>query len=304
MNYRICIHGGAGALSPENYTPEEVQSYTNALQQALNKGLEDLRKGKSALDAVVSAVISLEDCPLFNAGIGSVFSDNATIEMDASVMDGRSGQCGGVSNVRTIKNPILAAREVMLKTPHSIICSHGADELAAKAGLEIKNNDYFKTQKRLDQLQQAKMKNSIQLDHGNETGTVGAVAIDSKGNLAAATSTGGMTNKIHGRVSDSSIVGAGTWAQNGICAFSGTGNGDIFIQNASARDFAALMEYKNFTLAQAAKKILDDIDKAGGSGGLIAIDKNGNYTMPFNSSGMFRAMGDSSGSCIVEIFKT
>ena len=287
----LVIHGGAGAHFG-GLTESESAARHQALRDIAARGQDILQRGGGALDAVTEAVRLLEDCPLFNAGKGAVFAANGVIELDACVMDGRTGACGGVSAAQTIKNPVLAARAVMEQSPHSLLCGRGAEEYAAGRGLDIVDNDYFHTLERRQGLEEALQK---QFRAEAALGTVGAVALDRQGHLAAATSTGGLTAKLPGRVSDSSIAGAGTWAADGLCALSCTGTGDIFIRNATARDVACLMEYKGFPLAQAAAEGLRKVRAAGGAGGIIGIDAEGGVVMDFNTSGMCRGWTDESG---------
>jgi len=290
--YVLVIHGGAGVMDRKNFTSEAEQAYLDKLQEALDSGEAILKSGGTALDAVTVAVLVLEDSPLFNAGRGAVFSETGENEMDASIMSGIDLSAGAVAGVRTIKNPILAARAVMEQTKHVLLVRDGAEKFAAEAGLEIVDPAWFFDQKRYDALQRAR-----------QHGTVGAVALDRHGNLAAATSTGGMTNKKTGRVGDTPIIGAGTYANNNTCAVSATGHGEYFIRYAVAHDISALMEYKGLTLEAAAHEVIfQKLLPVGGTGGVIAVDRNGNYTMPFNTSGMFRGVVTAGGQREVAIF--
>lgn len=282
----IAIHGGAGLLNPADYSPEKLNSYFKSLEDSLRAGYKILEQGGSSVDAVISSVKVMEDCPLFNAGKGGVFAENGIVELDASVMDGKSLKAGAVTCVHKIKNPIAAAAEVMNFSPHILLSGDGAELFAFKRGLETVPNQYFHTEARLNQLKSSIEKNKITLDHSY--GTVGSVAIDQYGNLAAGTSTGGLTNKYYGRVSDTSIIGAGNYANNNTCAISGTGTGDPFIRSVLAYDFSCLMEYKNYSLEKAGNIVLNKLKEIGGHGGVIAIDKDGNVHMDFNSTGMFR----------------
>lgn len=302
-DFNIVIHGGAGALQPHKYSTEEIKDYRLTLSKSLRKGLDVLNSGGSSLQAVVEAVVVMEDSPLFNAGRGSVFSRDETIEMDASVSCGKRVNTGGVTNLTRLKNPVLGAYHVLENSPHALLSGLSADLFCREAGLEHENHSYFKTEHRLIQLQDAKKKNVVQLDHGDKVGTVGAVALDIHGNLACATSTGGLTNRYPGRVSDTSIHGAGTYAENGLLAVSGTGTGDVFIQNVLAYDMAALMKYANHSLDSAAIEVLNKLKKNGGSGGLIAMDSQGNVALPFNTHGMFRAWLDLDGNIQTSIFE-
>jgi len=282
----IAIHGGAGLLNPPDYSPEKLDNYFRTLQESLKTGHKILEQGGSSVEAVIQSVKVMENCPLFNAGKGGVFAENGIVELDASIMDGKNLKAGAVTCVHKIKNPIVAAREVMDFSPHVILSGDGAELFAYKRALEILPNEYFQTPERLSQLYKAKEKNKITLDHSY--GTVGAVAIDQSGNLCAGTSTGGLTNKYYGRVSDTSIIGAGNYANNKTCAISGTGTGDPFIRSVLAYDFSCLMEYKNYSLEKAGNIVLNKLKEIGGHGGIIAIDKDGNVYMDFNSTGMFR----------------
>jgi beta-aspartyl-peptidase (threonine type) len=301
----MAIHGGAGALSKGRYSAEEVAAFKKGLDEALENGFQVLRRGGSAVDAVTQAVVSLENCPLFNAGRGSVLCADGRVQMDAAVMCGHTGRCGGVSVVETLKNPVLGARLVMEKTAHRLLAGKDADAFGKAMGLETQALDYFLVPRRQEQLVSARKHNSIQLDHDeddDDSHTVGAVAMDESGHLAAATSTGGMTNKLPGRVSDSSVIGAGTFAEDSTLAFSATGTGDVFIQNVSGFDAHALMSYGKFSLKEACKKVLEKVHARGGYGGVIAISREGEIFMGFNSGGMFRASLDETGRKEIELF--
>lgn len=290
--YVLVIHGGAGMMDQKDYPPELEKEYIKKLQQALDSGETILKTGGTALDAVTAAIVVMEDSPLFNAGKGSVFTEAGVNEMDAAIMNGEDLSAGAVAGVRTIKNPVLAARKVMEESKHVLLVREGAEKFASDHGLEIVNPSYFFTQKRWDALLKAR-------DHG----TVGAVAMDKSGNLAAATSTGGMTNKMTGRIGDTPIIGAGTYANNKTCAVSATGHGEYFIRYTVAHDISALMEYKGLSLEQAAGEVIfKKLQPVGGEGGVIAVDKDGNYTMTFNTSGMFRGVARSEGERKVAIF--
>ncbi len=297
--YVLVIHGGAGNINKENVSAKSQSQYKNKLKEALTKGGEVLNSGGSALDAVTVAITTLEDSPLFNAGKGAVFTEEGRNEMDASIMDGKSGMAGAVASVRTIKNPVLGARAVMEKSKHVLIAGDGADIFARNQGLNIVDTSYFFTDKRWNSFQKVK----AQLTNGEKHGTVGAVALDKYGNLAAGTSTGGMTNKMKGRIGDSPIIGAGTYADNNTCAVSATGHGEFFIRNVVAYDISALMKYRGFSLNAAAdsvimKKLVDQ----GGDGGIIAVDKDGNFTMTFNTEGMFRGVITTDGTLETSLF--
>ncbi|WP_201981135.1 isoaspartyl peptidase/L-asparaginase family protein [Hymenobacter rubidus] len=305
--FALAIHGGAGTIARASLTPDAEREYRAALEAALTTGYDLLRNGAAALDAVEAAVRSLEDCPLFNAGRGAVFTHDGHHEMDAALMNGHNRLAGAVTGVRQVQNPIRAARLVMEKTEHVLLGYPGADELAREYGLPLQPAEYFFTQKRFDQLQEAIASGKMQLDHAADPnwkkGTVGAVARDQYGHLAAATSTGGMTNKRYSRIGDTPIVGAGTWADER-CAISCTGNGEYFIRAVAAYDVACLMEYKGLSLEEAARIVVQDkLAPVGGEGGLIAVDAAGNVTLPFNSEGMYRASRVEGGEALVAIYK-
>lgn len=293
----IAIHGGAGAITRSALTPERERQYVAALSAIVDSGQKMLAAGASALDTVTEAVRLLEECPLFNAGIGSVFTRDATHELDACVMDGNRLQAGAVAGVKHVRNPVLAARLVLEQSPHVLLIGEGAEAFAVSHGMERVENHLFSTTERLLQLQQAQADNEIVLDHRaaplderHKMGTVGAVALDLAGNLAAATSTGGMTNKLPGRVGDSPLPGAGCYAYNASVAVSCTGTGEVFMRTLAAYDIAALMEYGNLSLYEACERVvMEKLPALGGSGGLIAIDREGNVVLPFNSEGMYRA---------------
>lgn len=312
MPIAIVIHGGAGTILKEKLTPAFEEAYKSKLNEALDAGYKILQQSGSSIDAVEAAIRVMEDSPLFNAGKGSVFNSEGKNEMDASIMEGKSRRAGAVAGVTTIKNPVTAAKAVMQQSPHVLMTGKGAEEFAAGKGIETVDAAYFFDQKRFDEWQKTKaredsLKNkergAINLIPG-KFGTVGAVALDDKGTLAAATSTGGMTNKKFGRVGDSPIIGAGTYADNKTCAVSCTGHGEYFIRLCIARDVAAMMEYKNYPVKKAADEaIYKKLTAAGGTGGLIALDAKGNMAMPFNTSGMYRGYIDVTGKKEVKIFK-
>lgn len=307
--FAIAIHGGAGTITRSAMSAEKEKQYTEALQQAVDAGYAILAAGGSSLDAVEAAVKSMEDCPLFNAGKGSVYNAKGGHEMDASIMWGKDLSAGAIASVTQIKNPISLARTVMEKSEHVFMAGDGAEQFAQKANIAFENADYFDTDMRYQQWQKVKEEEGVFLDHNISTedkkfGTVGAVAIDKDGNLAAATSTGGMTNKKFGRIGDSPIIGAGTYANNNTCAISCTGHGEFFIRSVVAYDVSALMDYKGISLADACKEVvMNKLVKIGGEGGLIAIDKDGNIELPFNSEGMYRAYKKSDDSGAVMIYK-
>lgn len=299
--YVLAIHGGAGTILKENMTPEQEDEYYRALQKALAAGENVLKENGTAMGAVMMAIMSMEDSPLFNAGKGSVFNENGVNEMDAAVMDGESHKAGAVASVHTIKNPILAAYAVMTETEHVMLIGDGAEKFAAEQELTIEEPSYFFTENRWQAYLKAKENAENRKDE--KFGTVGAVALDLHGNLAAATSTGGMTYKMQGRVGDSPIIGAGTYADNETCAISATGHGEFFIRNVVAYDISALMKYKGYTLQQAADTvIMKKLKKQGAEGGIIAVDKDGNFTMTFNTPGMYRGYINSYGEFEILIF--
>ncbi|MFI5203208.1 MAG: isoaspartyl peptidase/L-asparaginase family protein [Flavobacteriales bacterium] len=307
-NYAIAIHGGAGTILKSTMTPEKEQAYKAALEDAILAGEAVLKKGGVALGAVELAIRSLENNPLFNAGRGSVFTNTGTNEMDASIMDGKNLMAGAVAGITHVKNPITLARAVMEKSEHVLLTGAGAMEFAKKINAEFATDDYFFVQQRYEQLQKAKESDTVTMDHTGDDekkfGTVGAVAIDAQGNLAAGTSTGGMTNKKYGRVGDSPIIGAGTYANNQTCAISCTGHGEFFIRAVVAYDISCLMEYKGLSLKDACDVVvMNKLVKLGGEGGLIAIDNKGNIEMPFNSEGMYRAKKTGDGEMQISIYK-
>jgi beta-aspartyl-peptidase (threonine type) len=309
--FKLVIHGGAGTITRQNITPEMEQQYRAKLTEALQTGYKILKNGGSSLDAVEAAIRVMEDSPLFNAGKGAVFTNAGTNELDASVMDGTSLQAGAVAGLKHVKNPISLARLVMERSPHVMMVGEGAEAFARQQGMKMVSQKYFFTERRWKQLQEAKKKemqksNSEGHPTSNEAnlGTVGAVALDQKGRLAAGTSTGGITNKRFGRVGDSPIIGAGTYADNRSCAVSATGDGEYFIRLGVARDISALMEYKGKSVTEAADiVIMEKLAKLGGTGGVIAMDKSGNHAWPFNTSGMYRGYVDADGKIVVEIYK-
>ncbi len=298
-DYILVIHGGAGTILKKNMTPKKEKAYREKLNEALQAGEQILKTGGSSLDAVTVAIMVMENSPLFNAGKGAVFTAEGKNEMDASIMDGKTLKAGAVASVRHIKNPILGARAVMEHTPHVLIIGEGAEEVVAKYGVELVDTSYFFTQSRWDYYQKVKKEKEEAEKHG----TVGAVALDKHGNLAAATSTGGMTWKMKGRVGDSPVIGAGTYADNNTCAVSATGHGEYFMRYVVTYDITALMKYKGYTLQQAANEvIMHKLKDAGGDGGIIAVDKDGNISMTFNTPGMFRGYVTSDGKSEVGIY--
>jgi len=308
----LAIHGGAGTIERSTMTPEREREYRAGLERALTAGYEILKRGGSSLDATEAAVRVLEDDPHFNAGKGSVFTSAGTNEMDAAIMDGRTLAAGAVASLKHIKNPISLARLVMEKSGHVMMDGEGAEGFAKENGIVLVDQKYFFTQERWDALQKIKAAEKSRTSGAGKTfvitdqdrhGTVGAVALDQNGNLAAATSTGGTTNKRPGRVGDTPVIGAGTYANNATCAVSATGDGEYFIRATIGCDVSALMEYRGMSLQGAAQMALDKVAKLGGTGGLIAIDHQGNITLPFNTAGMYRGYVDSNGKFVIEIYR-
>ncbi|MDZ7321668.1 beta-aspartyl-peptidase [Kosakonia sacchari] len=307
----IAIHGGAGAIGRAQMSPEKEQRYVHVLSSIIETGQRMLESGVSALDVVTEAVRLLEECPLFNAGIGAVFTRDETHELDACVMDGNTLQAGAVAGVSRLRNPVLAARLVMEHSPHVFMIGEGAEKFAFSHGMEAVLPSLFSTPERFAQLMDARDAGHTVLDHGGapldeskKFGTVGAVALDKQGNLAAATSTGGMTNKLPGRVGDSPLPGAGCYANNANVAVSCTGTGEVFIRALAAYDIAALMEYGGLSLQEASDAVvMEKLPALGGSGGLIAVDREGNVALPFNSEGMYRAWGYAGDAPSVGIYR-
>lgn len=305
--FGIVIHGGAGNITQKTMAPEEEKAYREKLTEALTAGYNILENNGTGLDAVEAAIRVMEDSPLFNAGKGAVFTAEGTNELDTSIMDGKTRNAGAAAGVKHIKNPISLARLIMERSPHVLLTGDGAEAFAKQQGIELVPRDYFYTERRWKSLQKEKerenaQKKAAKISPNNKFGTVGCVALDKAGNLAAGTSTGGMTNKRFGRVGDSPIIGAGTFADNATCAVSATGHGEYFIRWSAAYDISALMAYKNLSLKDAADLVvMKKLKDAGGSGGVIAIDKNGNIAMPFNTTGMFRAYV-SKGKMIVKMY--
>ncbi len=314
----MVIHGGAGTITKQNMTPEMEADFTAALTASLKAGYEALKTGKTSVEAVEAAILIMEDHPLFNAGKGAVFTNEGRNELDASIMDGKTMAAGSVAGVTTIKNPISAAIAVMQKSEHVMMIGKGAEQFAKNVGLTLVGPSYFFTPHRWDALQMLRAEDSLktQLDHSStETkkygikkqdhkfGTVGAVALDNNGNLAAGTSTGGMTNKKFGRVGDAPIIGAGTYADNQTAGISSTGWGEFYIRTVAAHDVSALMAYKNMSVEAATNAVIEKIGRLGGDGGMIALDKNGNVAMPFNTEGMYRGTVTKEGKIEVWIYK-
>ena len=301
--HAIAIHGGAGTLSSAQLTPESDRVYRAGLEHAMRAGFEVLDKGGSSLDAVTVAVQALEDDPLFNAGRGAVLSADGTHELDASIMDGRDRSAGAVTGVRNVRNPIILARRVMEHSPHVMLAGEGAEEFAREQDLEPVPNSYFTTERRRRELELL-LEGKKAAGREALMGTVGAVALDAHGNVAAATSTGGMTGKKWGRIGDSPIIGAGTYAANDCCAVSATGHGEFFIRAIVAHEIAALMRYKELDVVQAADEVvMQQLVRMGGSGGVIAVGRDGRIAMPFNSEGMLRAAMNSRGLFVTGLLK-
>jgi L-asparaginase / beta-aspartyl-peptidase len=326
----LVIHGGAGTITRANMSPEKEKAYREVLNMALQKGYSILKNGGTSIQAVESAIMVMEDSPLFNAGKGAVFTHEGKNELDAAIMDGKTLKAGAIAGVTMIKNPIRTAIAVMEKSPHVLLIGKGAETFAREQKMEIVDPSYFYTEARFKALQKAKQEEKIELDHteklkkelpkqpktgsvnseelifteGKKFGTVGCVALDKFGDLAAGTSTGGMTNKRYGRVGDAPIIGAGTYANNNTCAVSATGHGEFFIRSVVAYDISALMEYKGLSVKDASEDVvMKKLLERGGEGGVIALDRNGNISMPFNSEGMYRGFIREDGSSEVLIYK-
>lgn len=285
--YALVIHGGAGVMNKDRMSAERQQQYLLHLDRALAIGDSVLLSGGTATDAVVQVVCYLEDSPLFNAGKGAVFTNKGRIELDVSIMDGATLNAGAMAGITRIRNPIRAARLVMDKSEHVMLSGKGTTQFAREQGLELVSNRYFKTSERYQSLKQLR-RQLRESSTSDKHGTVGCVALDRHGNLAAGTSTGGMTNKKFGRIGDTPVIGAGTWADNRTCAVSCTGHGEYFIRLTIARDVAAHMEYLGLDLEPAGNRVIEKLTETGGTGGFIALDAKGNVTLPFNTSGMFR----------------
>ncbi len=309
------IHGGAGVIRRGNLSPERERQYRAKLKEAVTAGYKALKKGKTSLDAIEAAIKIMEDSPLFNAGKGAVFTADGKNELDAAIMDGKTQNAGAVAGLHRIKNPIILARAVMEKSPHVMMIGEGAEKFAKEKQIDFVSEKYFWTQRRWDSLQKridrekerSRGKSISKADLRSEAfskfGTVGAVALDKDGNVAAGTSTGGMTYKKYGRVGDVPVIGAGTYANNATCAVSATGWGEFFIRLSVARDIASLMEYKGWEVQKAADYVIHNkLQNLGGDGGVIAIDKAGNIGISFNSEGMYRAYIDEKGKPVVEIY--
>src|SRR5438045_4551716 len=310
--YSLAIHGGAGTILKKDITPELEKCYREGLQEALDIGYSILEKGGTALEVVKKATVILENNPLFNAGKGSVFTKRGVNEMDAAIMDGKTLAAGAVAAVRNVRNPVELAEHVMLHSGHVFLCGEGANDFAIKQRVKLEPDEYFFSQFRYDQWREIRDSDLYKLDHKSDLpietaeikfGTVGAVACDKDGNLAAATSTGGMTNKQFGRIGDSPIIGIGTYANNKTCAISCTGHGEPFIRAVVAYDVSCLMEYKNMSLQEACEEVvLKKLMEIDGEGGLIGVDADGNAAMVFNCAGMYRGLKSSDGKNMVAIY--
>ncbi|CUA82571.1 isoaspartyl peptidase/L-asparaginase family protein [Pseudidiomarina woesei] len=311
-NFAIAIHGGAGTITRDSMTPEREAQYEAKLQEAVNAGYAVLEKGGDSMDAIVVAIQILEDSPLFNAGRGAVYTWEGHHELDASIMNGATREAGAVASVKTVKSPIALAREVMEESVHVMLSGEGAEAFGKQQGLELVDNSYFNTDARFKALQ--RMKKQVgnpqdktawaHMDDNFKYGTVGAVALDKHGNLAAGTSTGGMTGKRWGRIGDAPIIGAGTWADNDSCAVSATGHGEYFIRYHVAADVCSRMKYQQLDVVKAGDTVIHDVLlPAGGTGGVIIVDKDGNVHMPFNTEGMYRAKRQAGGQAEVAIYK-
>ena len=312
--FSLAIHGGAGTILKEDMTTELEEAYINGLEESLAAGFAVLEEGGSSVNAVKAAIVVLEDNLLFNAGRGSVFTKKGLQEMDAAIMDGKDLAAGSVAGIRNIRNPIELAAEVMLNSNHVFLSGKGANDFAIKQGLKLEPDEYFFSQFRYDQWKEIRDSDNYSLDHTHQGleelmkdkkfGTVGAVACDMNGNIAAATSTGGMTNKKYGRIGDSPLIGAGTYANNKTCAISCTGHGEPFIRAVAAHDVSCLMEYKGMSLQQAMNEVVNvKLVNMDGEGGMIGVDANGNVAMILNSAGMYRGMQNGSGKKYIGIYK-
>ena len=315
--YVLVIHGGAGTILEKNMTPEKEAAYTEGLTQSLEAGYAVIKAGGSSLDAVEAAIHVMENSPLFNAGKGAVFTHDGRNELDAAIMYGKDLSAGAVAGVTTIKNPITAARAVMEQSEHVMLAREGAEQFAAGVGLEMVDPEYFWTQRRWDGLQKALKRDSAktELDHDQQAympwtepldekfGTVGCVALDQAGNITAGTSTGGMTNKMYGRIGDAPIIGAGTYANNNTAGISCTGWGEFYMRTVAAHQVSSLMEYQDLSLQEATQAVIDQIGEMGGTGGMIALDAQGNVSMPFNTAGMYRGTVQEDGTIEIQFYK-
>ena len=313
-DFSMVLHGGAGTILKEDMTPELESAYFNALQIALDAGFAVLEQGGTAVNAIKAAIVILEDNVLFNAGRGAVFTKKGVQEMDAAIMDGNDLSAGAVAGVRNVRNPIMLATEVMRNSNHVFLSGKGANDFAIKQGIKLEPDEYFYSAFRYDQWKAIRDSDNYSLDHTNhhleellrdkKFGTVGAVACDANGNIAAATSTGGMTNKKYGRIGDSPVIGCGTYANNKTCAISCTGHGEMFIRTVAAYDVSCLMEYKGLSLQDAMDEVVNKkLINIGGEGGMIGVDAKGNHAMVLNSAGMYRGVRNSKGFSEVSIYK-
>ncbi len=301
QNFALVIHGGAGVISKDNMSEAKEQEYLKILEEALDVGEGMLQNGENSCMVVLKVIKLLEDSPLFNAGKGAVFTNSGTNELDASIMEGKNLNAGAIAGVKDIKNPIVAAYEVMVNSEHVFLSGEGASEFAKKQGLEMVPNSYFFTESRFQSLQKLLKKERAREEKDNH-GTVGCVALDKFGNICAGTSTGGMTNKKYGRIGDSPVIGAGTYADNNTCGVSCTGHGEYYIRLGFAKDIAAQMEYKGLSVEEACKAEIKKLSAMNGTGGVIALDQKGNIAMEFNTSGMYRAYLDINGEKGIAIF--
>lgn len=300
--YALVIHGGAGVMSQNTMTPEMEKEYILVLNRALQVGDSVLKSGGNSMDAVAKTIMVMEDSPLFNAGKGAVFTHDGTVELDASVMEGKTLGAGAVAGITDIRNPILLARTVMEKSEHVLLTGKGASQFAVEQGFKLVPNSYFYTDKRYQQLKEL-LNKEREAGTNDKHGTVGCVALDRNGDIAAGTSTGGMTNKKYGRIGDSPIIGAGTYANNATGAFSCTGHGEYYIRLGFARDISAMMEYQKLDIQKACQAEISKLTQLGGTGGVIGLDRAGNIAMEFNTSGMFRGFIKSNGEKQIAIFK-
>jgi beta-aspartyl-peptidase (threonine type) len=304
VDFALVVHGGAGNIYEGRYSLEEERQYIKKLEEAINLGYEILYNNGSAVDAVETVIRVLEDSPLFNAGKGAVFTDEGNVELDASIMDGKNINAGGVASLKHIKNPITLARFVMEHSPHVLLFGDGAEKFADEFGLQKVDNSYFKTDERVKDYNDLKKTVSFNYEADNKFGTVGCAALDKEGNLAAGTSTGGMMGKKYGRVGDSPIIGAGTYANNKTCAISATGHGEFFIRNVVAHDISALMEHKGLNINEAAEFVINEkLNNQNASGGVVGLDNYGNIMMKFNTGGMFRGFRTSGNKAEVKIYR-
>ena len=306
-NIAIVIHGGAGTILKENMTPELESAYLQKLEEAVKTGYQILQEGGTSQKAVEETIKIMENSPLFNAGVGAVLTNDETVSLDASFMEGSNLNAGAIAGSKYIKNPISAAISVMDDSPHVLLSSEGADEFAIKMGLDTMPNSYFITERRLNSVRRAKKNDELSFVvdpfiNDYKYGTVGCVAIDKNGNISSGTSTGGTTNKKWGRIGDAPIIGAGTYANNNCCGISATGWGEHFIRNVVAYDIAAQMMYNDKSIIEASRESLEKVMKTGGDGGVIGLDKNGNVSMEFNTAGMYRAFIGNDGELTVKIY--